>query len=264
MVDLLYLVHNRLEFTRVTLEALIDNTNWALVNSFHVYADDCDTETLGHLFYIALMGDKPLPCPHHRVVNSKLKSPVAVLDEMIHFGGPEWPKWTPAPLIAKIDNDTLLPPGWLDVAHWSLTHQPGIDLLGIEAYGELSKWPESMRHVPYRLTSQPIDHIGGIGLFRRSAFTRHPLPDVDKVKSFYREKFPGNPESAYAYFGFTEWQWAHPDVTKAWLTPALPIALMDHLPFEPWRGLSKEYVTRGWQRDVGWEYGGEASGLWEW
>jgi hypothetical protein len=50
-------------------------------------------------------------------------------------------------------------------------------------------------------------------------------------------------------FGFGIWQQAHPLITKGWLTPALPVFLLDRLPQDPWASYSRRYIAHRWQRD---------------
>jgi hypothetical protein len=143
-----------------------------------------------------------------------------------------------ADLFAKIDNDTMVPPLWLSECVRVMEGEPSIDLLGLEAmhpthYGRV--------HREY----EPASFIGGIGLFRARAFEGRALPVAE------------------GRFGFTAWQERHPEVVKGWLNPALPVCLLDRVPFEPWRSLSAEYEAAGWQRP--WtRYREDTVGLWEW
>jgi len=54
-------------------------------------------------------------------------------------------------------------------------------------------------------------------------------------------------------------------MVKAFIDPPLPVFLLDHLPFEPWRSLSRKYEQEGIQRNVGWEYDAvKHRALWDW
>ncbi len=66
-----------------------------------------------------------------------------------------------------------------------------------------------------------------------------------------------------AFFGFTEWQERHKDIKKGWLSPSLPVFLLDRMPMEPWRSFSKEYIERFGQRNWG-PYDMGASAMWAW
>jgi hypothetical protein len=111
-----------------------------------------------------------------------------------------------------------------------------LDLLGIEAFRPV---------VPGRTQRgySPAEHIGGIGLMRTRCFATLPRPR--------------------GRYGFTAWQQLTRKVTTGWLDPALPVFLLDRLPREPWRSLSKQYVAKGWQRDWG-PYSEDQRAMWEW
>lgn len=158
------------------------------------------------------------------------------------FGGPvaimnDFLKRTDADVFAKIDNDTVVPPGWLGECQSVMERCPELDLLGIEVFCTVA--PASVER-----GYQPASYIGGIGLMRRRAFRSLPDPE--------------------GYFGFTAWQSRHEEVIKGWLDPALPVFLLDRLPIEPWRSLSAAYVDRGWQRKWGFYRPESKEHLWGW
>lgn len=229
MVDLLYTCHNRKEFVKTSLQTLLDNTNWNQVASFTIYCDNCD-EPVTEGFQLS--------GAHLRITT--YGSIVAIMRD--------WIPRCEAPLLAKIDSDTMVPPGWLDACVDTLRVFPRVDLLGIEAYGDLVKYPSADI---YNHTIRITDHIGGIGVFRRRVFER--FPDLSP-----------NPSSS-TFYGFTEWQWVHPEMVKAWLDPALPVFLLDHLPFEPWKTLTDEYIAKGWMRRQWGQYETQIGGNpWDW
>ncbi len=216
MIDLIYLTYNRLEFTQKSLATLAANTNWDLVRNMWIYDDASRDGTL------EFVRSFDLP---KRIISAKLRSPVAVMNDFLTSKAP-------APLFAKIDNDVMVPPGWLDVC---LGLMGDLDLLGIEAMYPVS--PDAPRQ------AVAADFIGGIGLMRTAAF--QTLPE------------------AYGRFGFTAWQDQHPEVRKAWINPSLPVCLLDRMTSEPWRSLSQGYVAKGWQRPWA-PYGAESAALWKW
>lgn len=221
-VDILYLASNRRQFTITSAAALRLNTDWSRVRLAHIYHDGESTD--GTLE--ALRAEVALwPC---EVVfhETSLGSPVAVMNHYLLGDPAEW--------FAKIDNDTMVPPGWLPACLDALRNQPYIDLLGIEATRPLGDG---------RSLIEPSGHIGGIGLMRSSAFTELPKP--------------------HGRSGFGEWQNEHLEAQRGWLNPSIPVFLLDRLPFEPWASLSAEYEAKGWQRP--WKrYTEEDSKLWEW
>lgn len=228
MIDLIYVAHNRLEFTRKTFETLLENTNLKLVSTVTVYDDMSEDGTSEYL---------ENKCSHNgfQYIRKPYHSVVKVMREAIEKCGARY--------LAKIDNDTMVPKFWLDICVETLERNPKVDLLGIEAMRGGDPW----RYTPRECELAP--HIGGIGLMRHSAFERCGLP---KIQADQRH-------------GFTEWQHDHiGEVTPAWLVPSLPVCLLDHVPLEPWRHLSQEYVNRGWQRNTWGEYRQDQSYLWEW
>lgn len=227
MIDLLYLAHNRLEFTKASLAALEANTDWSKVGQFIVYDDNSTDGTREFLEeatqYLRVQTIKRFGTFGH---------PVNVMrDYLLNHQKHS--------IFGKIDSDTMVPPGWLNTCLDVMERHPHLDLLGIEAFNEVSATNEPRSYTEAR-------HIGGIGLMRLSAFHRHGLPA---------------PEGRYQ--GFTQWQTRNERVTKGWINPSLPVFLLDRLPFEPWRSLSKEYVEKFGQRDWG-PYDESSSELWSW
>ena len=221
-IDIIYLAWNRPEFTAESFRALAANTDWDLVRHLIVYTD-------GEPWRDLYIWSKPIP---DRVISccdlKRHGGPVAIMNRYLTTH-------TPSPWFAKIDNDTVVPPGWLPECLRVLDRHPDVDLLGIEAI-----YPPS---VSGPRVAVPCGHIGGIGLMRTAAFG---------------SKLP----VAAGRLGFSDWQIKQP-VSKAWLNPALPVILLDRLPFEPWAGLSAEYESKGWQRP--WKRYTEADQkLWQW
>lgn len=212
--DLLYLCHGRLEFTRETLPTLLETTDWNLVNRFVIYNDAAPDlhETTKYLkTEIELPDETEL-----RLTN--LSSPVGVMKHFIHR--------SENPLFAKIDNDIMAPPGWLNSMMQVMEDDPELELLGMEAGMSDRKSDQPCE----RWTWTPSSHIGGVGLMRRESFMsrRPPTPD--------------------GRFGFTEWQHRyHP--TCGWIEPDLRVFSLDQIPFNPWRAYTLGYqATEGLQR----------------
>lgn len=228
MVDLMFVARNRFEFSKMALETMARNTNFKLAKSVTVY-DDMSVDGSSDWF---MEFCKKWTFSY---VRKPFNSVVKVMREAIQAGRARY--------LVKLDNDVMVPHGWLDVCVDQLERNAHIDLLGIEAMHAIEPNMAAIRRC------DPALHIGGIGLFRMDAFERGGLPQVQ----------------ANQFNGFTEWQgWNRHHVTPAWLVPSIPVCLLDHVPFEPWRGLKAQYIDKGWQR-YGWgEYPAEKSALWEW
>ena len=247
-VDVLYIAKNRLEFTKASFTALVANTDWSLVNTLWIYDDGSTDGTREWL------RSQRMPAMCTNIIDSHLGAPAEVMNDYMQ-------RWTSAQrlasstyieMFAKIDNDVIVPPGWLNACMNVMHRCPTLDLLGIEhPYSrtphyvggpipprpELTAWEGSLY--------APCDSIGGIGLMRRSAFV---------------ERGVLKPYSIYG--GFTDWQLQHQDVKKGWIVPPLNTILLDRLPVEPWITLSHEYIAKGWQR--AWSGYDPAVPFWGW
>jgi hypothetical protein len=224
--DIVYLAKGRPEFTAASLAALARNTNWERVEFLWIYTDGerADVMLYRYLFPGMLINLMP----------DKVGGPVAVMNDYLttRFHG--------SPLWAKIDNDVIAPPGWLDACLDVMDAHPELDLLGIEppesrtpapwAGGKRVPAPEKFAHPATISNYAPCDSIGGIGLFRTSAWRNRPAMI---------------PHSTYGGFG----DWAkRTNCVCGWLVPPLKLFLLDRLPVEPWASLSKRYIAEKQQR----------------
>lgn len=246
MIDVLFSAKNRFEFTRASFRALVANTDWSLVNALTVF-DDGSTDGTFEWLHGYVSGDigRRLPCSLS-VVSTRHGAPAAIMKDFVA-------NYSASDLFAKIDNDVIVPPGWLAACADVMACSPELDLLGIEppesrtprsAGGARSKCPE---HDASQMDMYaPCDSIGGIGLMRRRVFVEH----AGALR----------PHSTYG--GFTEMQVATPSIVKGWITPPLRVFLLDRLPTEPWAALSRRYIAAGWQR--AWSNYDPATPFWDW
>jgi GT2 family glycosyltransferase len=225
-VDIMFPACNRLEFTRETFGALLANTDWTLVNELHVYDDGSVDGTRQWL--AERMAD--VPC-RSRLVDTRWGSPVMAMCQFIESAT--------APMLAKVDNDAMMPPGWLHDSLEVFGRHPHLDFLGIEALYPVDAQPG----IPRSFTPSPW--ISGLGLYRRHAF------------------HASRPAAFQKYYGLEEWQQAQgTGLVKGWITPALPVFLLDRCPFEPWISLTERYIARGWMRP--WFKHDPECALWTW
>jgi GT2 family glycosyltransferase len=223
-LDLMYLARNRLAFTRETFEAMLENTAWRYVRELVVMDDGSVDGTREWL------ASNVKRCPAlARLVLTSYGSPVTAMSRFIESAA--------APIVAKVDNDAVLPSGWLEQSLAVFDHRPELSLLGIEALRPVAAGSQTRSY-------SPSPFVSGLGLYRRAAFAgQRPYPIA-------------------RWFGFEQWQQARPGVVRGWIDPAIPVFLLDRVPFEPWLGLTREYVARGWQRP--WPAYTRDAGLWDW
>lgn len=226
MIDLLYLAHNRLQFTKASLEVLVNNTQWDRVSRFYIYDDNSEDGTREYL----AAGRYPIE-PQFEF--GRWGGPVAVMRHYLENSA------NGSAIFGKIDSDTMVPPGWLSDCLDVMGEYPELDLLGIEVFNRVETAKIKRGYSEAR-------HIGGIGLMRTRAFKTLPTPGGRGGR-----------------FGFTSWQQDNPGVIKGWIDPSLPVFLLDHLPRQPWRSLSREYCKKGWSREWG-PYDEGSREMWSW
>jgi hypothetical protein len=228
-VDVLYLCHGRLEFTKASLQTLIAHTDWSPVNEFVVYHDASTSAWDGDdvsSFLEWASREYDLTVRH-----TNLQSPVAVMKHFLARSN--------ASMFAKVDNDIVVPPGWLAALVSVMEVNPELELLGMEAGMSARK-----ADVPGERTWTPSSHIGGVGLMRHSAFKHRPplVPD--------------------GRFGFTEWQHEYGPV-RGWIEPDIRMFALDQLPIEPWVTITEQYRSKGLNRE--WpKYDPAMSFYWDW
>ncbi len=233
-MDILFVTFNRQAFTEFSFDMLIANTDWSLVDRLVVW-DDYSTD--GTLDWLRENLDR-VPKAEVQLRVGGYRSPVAIMNRYIErFGGE-------TDLFAKIDNDIVVPPGWLNDLLRVMDANPKLELLGMEAAFTRTRGPDPDPFGHDCHTWEPCSHIGGVGLMRTSAFLK-------------RRKIP-----ASGRFGFTQFQEWDDNLQRGWITPDLHVACLDQIPFEPWRSLSVRYVQEGWQRE--WPTYGEIDYFWEW
>ncbi len=224
-ITLLFPTFNRLEFTKVVLDTLIENTNPSLVHELLVVDGSSDDGTSE---YLKKRLAERLPF-RHRLISIKDRHVVSAM--LMAYSESK------TPFIAKVDSDTVVPEGWLEACVSVMGRHPELWALGIEPFCKISDCSAQQREY------QSAPFVGGIGLFKREAWK-------------------GLRPSTPPFFGWTKHQqmgsW-----TKGWLHPAMRVVLLDRMPFEPFRSLSKKYVDKKWQR--AWPpYPISCAGRWEW
>lgn len=233
-IDILYVSFNRLEFTKATFTALVENTDWTEIGGLYL-ADDHSSDGTIEWLADAALDRVPRHVPVHELVMDH-RGPVAAMNRYLDVGDPT------TGMFAKIDNDTIVPPGWLNELYRIMFLNPQLDILGMAP----RQGPPVAGECPHRSYTD-ARHIGGVGLLRRRAFDQcRPVPRAGDGRH-----------------GFTDWQEQHERLKIGWATPDLASFQLDQLPLEPWQTLSAGYVAEGWQRR--WDpFSDDATAYWEW
>lgn len=227
MLDILYLAWNRLEFTQFSWQMLMENTSWDRVSKLVVCDDRSEDGTAGWLR--KQLKGAPVETDFRE---DALRSVPAVMNRYIASAEAEW--------FAKIDNDIIVPPFWLEAMQSVIATNPEVELLGMEAgrgNGRSGDWDGIYRF-------EPGSHVGGVGLMSVEAFARRTKMSEGDGR-----------------FGFTEWQHEYRPV-RGWINPDLPVVSLDRVPFEPWVSLAEKYVEKEWARPWGKYH--ERADYWDW
>lgn len=212
-IDLIFPAHNRLEFTREAWDALVENTDWELVDKLSVYSV-ASADGVQDFLKIATANFKKAPVSFANIP----------LTQIVELQTNHIAKST-SYYVGKIDNDAIVSPGWLRIALGVMERNPDLSFLGIEAMNPVKAVPDG------EYTYSPADFISGLFVARRSAFAG------------------SKPQYYGKYYGWEEWQQEKvPHLKRGWINPALPIFLLDRVPYEPWMGISQMYEKNGWQR----------------
>lgn len=226
-IDLIFPAHNRLEFTRESWDALVDNTDWELVDRLSVYSV-ASADGVQDFLKIAAANFKKAPVSFASIP----------LTQIVELQTDHIAK-SKSYYVGKIDNDTMVSPGWLRASLGVMERNPDLSFLGIEAMNPVKAVPDG------EYTYSAADFISGLFVARRSAFEG------------------SRPQIYGKYYGWEEWQQEKvPHLKRGWIQPALPIFLLDRIPYEPWMGLSKMYEKNGWQRAT-YKYLPECT-IWDW
>lgn len=250
MIDIVFSACNRLEFTKWALEALERNTDWAKVHRFYVYVDvrpkDDEGKTAAYLREWFLHGSWLL------TGKTDIKFTVGIYGGPVEIMKAYLRELDRGDVFVKIDNDVIVPPGWVGFGADVMHSFKELDLLGIEppASRTAPPWNPHLRvqhpeNVKFKLRTKflatrgtigyaPTDMIGGIGFMRAAAFENRP-----EMKPFA------------TYGGFSDWQVSDTgeSMVKGWVYPSMgQLFLLDRLPMDPYASLSRQYIKAGWQR----------------
>ena len=223
-LSIMFLACHRPAYCEKALSTLVTNTDWAKVESFYIM-QDYGTESGGGqieaLFHNFLSLWRPhKPCAFLKKHSACYGGPIPAMLEFLRVCRSD--------ILVKIDEDTLMPPGWLDHILRLITplHRARV-AIGLEPFkGYSLDCSEPRTLIP---ANRPV---GGLFAIPRRLFLDHPLKVSGRI-----------------YDGWYEWQLEnHANFIPLWLSPGLPVCLLDRIPSGPWRDLGAQYEQAGLQR----------------
>ena len=223
-VSLLYLTYNRLEFTKISLPALLKRTNWDLVERFCLWDDSSEDGTWEYLNSLNLPKQTDLRQGSLHIITETMNQFIFSSDTNF---------------IAKIDNDVIVEKGWLEACLSVLQSEKKLGFLGMEVYRK------GVIIESGNFSYIAAEFIGGVGVFRRVAFQEGIIP----LKEHLQPQFDNQ------YFGFTRYQ---QNQCKHWLKGFIqPCFIEEDLDYyhntdnKKYKELTEKYVQKGWQRRQG-------------
>jgi glycosyltransferase involved in cell wall biosynthesis len=229
MISVLYLAHNRLEYTMMTFPPVLFECINPLVVDLWVF-DDNSTDGTSEFLQNAIYLNKNKLKIHY--VRKKIGNSTQQLNEVCQN--------TEAEYIAKIDNDILILPQYLETLYGVSEKKENLDIafLAPTVNGE---FPPKLQET---LTTSNAAHIGGIGLFRRKVFLKYGA-----IKSNKR------------FFGFTVYQKrALRDGWKACWLGGLEVVDLDGCAIY---SKVRQNVKNGWSRNLFPDVCGILDGSWD-
>jgi hypothetical protein len=249
MFTILYLAKGRAEFTGASWHNLVKQTDWQHVTRIIVATDGDEVPSV--------IEWSISQCQHPQVAldTERRGGPVAIMNH--HLPRIE------TPYVVKLDNDVIVPPGWLKTVLAALTNTD-VDILGLEPAMSRTANPAS----PGRKVDRPEFPLARWTHFIERGGGYAPAPAVGGIfaarsQVFHRRDMP-TPSGFMGVGGFTQWQMEHRELQIGWLVPPLQLFLLDRLPIEPWCSFSKRYIQQGTQRPWTNYEPHLAAWLWEW
>lgn len=220
-VDIFYSTFNRLTFVRISFSALIQNTNWNLVNLLYI-ADDGSTD--GTTEYLL---EKRRQIPTKTIFIRKLKKESPNLCEV----GKEFNRFlklSKSYYVSRIDSDAVVPKEWIERFLKIMSKYSDLYFLS-NLYGLL--FSKSKLKRKNLLGYYEVNAVGGVGLFRKEAFEQLGFPKIEErfLFNFQLNAKKFNMKSGFAF------------------PPGEQIAILDWL--KEFESLANIYIKRGWARE---------------
>lgn len=212
MITVLYPVHNRLEYTKMSLPRVIEECKNKLVKHFIIFDDNSEKDTVNYINSLnisSILGKKYI------YKRQKVGNSTGALNYCIeHFN---------TKYLYKIDNDILIPKGAIDVMFTEIDRRKRVSFLMMRETAQK----------PYinRLEVKDASHIGGVGIFRMETLKKR-----------------GKINSSGRFFGFTLYQ---QQCIRDFRVKACVLTKCGNtnLDMSKWSKV-KEYTKKGWSRDI--------------
>lgn len=226
-VDLITFTYNRLAYTRDALSALVENTasyGWDRVRWIIVENASVD----GTREYVRVLKDSRPEINIELIENDQPRVVAANMNLAIGR--------CRAPFIAKIDNDILVPPYWLESLKQIVDAFPELAVLGGGGRGDGELIQSD------GIGYYPVDNVGGNFLARAESLKCAPIESP--VGEF-------DVHAPWRFSGFSAWQWRLPEIFNGptaigWAYPFLAVRHMDNHDYPHRR--TNEYQALGWGR----------------
>lgn len=212
MITLIYPVHNRLHYTRMSLPIVIEEAKNPLVKEFIIFDDNSEEDTVHYIKSLKI--DKILG-KKFTLIRKEIGNSTDQINHCIKNCNTKY--------IYKVDNDILIPEGAVQVLFNEIDRRKKVSFLMMrETAGK-----------PYikKLDIRPASHIGGVGIFRMATLKKKGLI---------------TPKSRF--FGFTQYQ---AECIKEFKTKAaiLKHCGNTNLDMSKWSRVDK-FVKKGWSRNI--------------
>lgn len=174
-ITVVYPMHNRLEYTKLTFPKVLDEVRKSedIVGELRIYDDVSDDGSLEFVENLIQKNDfkQKIVFTRKKIGNSTFQINNTISNSNL-------------PYIVKVDNDILIPTGYFEHLNWLMDKHLDIAFLMMP---EVSDFP--FIKPKSELSIKDRSHIGGVGAFRRSVFEKQGLINSEKK-----------------FFGFTAYQ----------------------------------------------------------
>ncbi len=220
-IDIFYSAFNRLEFVKITLDALIKHTNWDYVNLLYVVDDGSTDGTYQYLAQkVPHITDYLIfvKCPKKEKANLDL-----VAKEFNNFL-----EFSESDYVSRIDSDAAVPKEWVERFLEVMDKYSNL-YFATNLYG--FRFQKNRLIKKNHIGFYEVNAVGGVGVFRREAFIKLGFPEIE-------ERFLFNFQLKAKNYGMKS-GFIYP--------PNEQIVILDWL--KEFEELSNIYIKKGWARE---------------